>query len=133
MKKALFVMTLISFIAILSFAQKQGKGKIDSLLSVLNTAKADTSKVNTLNELAYEFRNDNPDTSIYYSNEAKALAIKLMYKFGIANAYLNIGYENTNQGNYETALKNTNDGLTIYDRLLQIPIWAGKRSLKLKS
>ena len=137
MKKALFLLTVISCIAIQSFAQKQGKSKIDSLLSVLKTAKEDTAKVNKLNALADEFRNNDPDTALYFASQAQALSIKMNYKMGIANAYLTIGTALTNLGNYEKALKNNNDALTIYDQLLPIPIAIGttgteKTSVKTK-
>jgi len=123
MKKALFLLIVIASIASPSLAQKQGKSRIDSLLSVLKTAKPDTAKVNTLNNLAYEFRNNNPDTTIYFAGEARALAIKMNYKLGIADAYLYSAMALYILLKYEKALKNSNDALTIYDQLL--PLAAG--------
>src|SRR5437879_1898190 len=81
----------------------QDQNKTDSLFTVLSNAKEDTAKVNTLIALASELRNKNPDTSIYFANEALALATKLNYKMGIANAYLRIGIAIILLGKYEEA------------------------------
>ena len=132
MKKMILFFIVITGIAITSFAQKQAKSKIDSLFSVLESAKPDTAKVSTLNALAFEFADNNPDTSIYYASEAQALAIKLNYKIGIANAYLTIGNALINLGNYEKALKNINDALMIYDQILPMATGTEKTGDKLK-
>ena len=49
---------------------------VDSLKLILQSAKADTTKVNTLNWLAYQLRNNDPDTAIYFADKAFALATK---------------------------------------------------------
>ena len=54
MKKAFLFLIIIIFIASQSNAGKQGQEKIDSLFSVLKTAKEDTAKVNTVIALAIE-------------------------------------------------------------------------------
>jgi class 3 adenylate cyclase/Tfp pilus assembly protein PilF len=132
MKKAIFFFTVIACIAIQSFAQQQGKSKIDSLLFVLKTAKQDTAKVNTLNALADEFRNNDPDTALYFANQAQALAIKLNYKMGIANSQLTKIIAETNLGKYDEALKSSNDVLKIYDQLLPIAVGTEKTGGKAK-
>lgn len=120
MRKAFLLFTVILCVTIHSFAQKQGESKIDSLLSVLKTAQPDTAKVNTLDRLASEFVDNNPDSAIYFASEAQALAKKLNYKMGIANAFLTIGAAFSNLGNYEKALEKLNEALTIYDQLLLV-------------
>jgi len=50
---------------------------LDSLITVLKKEKSDTSKIRILNDLAYEFKGFNPDTSILLSNQALALSKKL--------------------------------------------------------
>jgi two-component system NtrC family sensor kinase len=101
-----------------SFSQKMGQDKIDSLITVLKTTKQDSTKVKTLNVLAYEFRGNNPDTAIYFANEALALATKANYKIGIANAHLSMGAAEINVGKYQDALNNNADALKMYDELL---------------
>ncbi len=91
--------------------------KIDSLVLVLKSSKPDTNKVNTLNALAEELKNENPDTAIYFANEALAFATKLAYKIGIADAKLSKARANANLGKTEEGLKNCNDALKLYDQL----------------
>jgi signal transduction histidine kinase len=118
MKKVIFLLILIASIIKLSYCQNQGQEKIDSLFTVLKTAKEDTAKVNTLNVLAKEFRSNNPDTAIYIASEAMALATKINDKLGIADAHLVIGIGLIITGKYEEALKHFNDVLTLCDELL---------------
>ncbi len=91
--------------------------KIDSLMLLLKSSKPDTNKVNTLNALAEELKNDNPDTAIYFANDAIAVATKLNYKIGIADALLCIARAKANIGKTEEGLKNCNDALKFYDQL----------------
>jgi len=118
MNKALFFLIIIVFIASQSNAGKQGQEKIDSLFSVLKTAKEDTAKVNTVIALAIECYSKNPDTAFYFANEALALATKINYNMGIAEAHFQIGTTLANQGKFDEAIKNLTDALTLYDILL---------------
>ena len=118
MKKAFLFLIIIIFIASQSNAGKQGQEKIDSLFSVLKTAKEDTSKVKILIDLSFELSRNKPDTAIYFANAALALASKLKYELGIAHAYNALGHGFMNLGKYKEALKNFNDVLTLCDELL---------------
>jgi signal transduction histidine kinase len=119
MKKAFFLLVVIAGIAKLSFCQKQGQEKIDSLFTILKTAKEDTSKVHRVINLAYAFfKNNNFDTTLFYANEALALATKLNDKMGIAEANSAIGKALYFLGKYKEALKNFNNELKLYDELL---------------
>ncbi len=91
---------------------------LDSLFTVLKVHKTDTAKVNTLNAIASEFRNNDPDTSIYFGNKALELAKSINYKMGVANVYLQLNIPTTNIGDYELALKYCNHALQLYDELL---------------
>jgi signal transduction histidine kinase len=117
MKKALFLL-IVMLSVVEAFAQKHGQEKIDSLFTVLKTAKEDTAKVMTVKELARKLLNDNPDTAIYFANKALALATKLNYTMGIILANEVIGLGLINLGNFKEALKNYKDALTFYDKLL---------------
>ena len=92
----------------------------DSLFSLLKIVVADTSKVNILTSLAYEFRSNNSDTSIYFANEALTLATRANYQMGIANANRIISVPLMNLGKYDEALKKGNNAIIIYDQLLHI-------------
>ena len=91
---------------------------IDSLFSILKLQKEDTSQVNTLCALAFQLRNSDPDTSIYFGNKALKLASHLKYKMGIAGAQLQLGNALMNQGKYIDALKYNNNAQHIYEQLL---------------
>ncbi|MBL0340081.1 MAG: tetratricopeptide repeat protein [Bacteroidetes bacterium] len=98
-------------------AQKQGQEKIDSMVSILKS-KTDTAQINLLNLIAYEFRNINPDTSIYYANQALDHSIKLKFQIGIANAKLAMARAKANLGSTDIAIKCCIEALTIFNKLL---------------
>ncbi len=116
MKKIYFLLLFI--FSLLYSAFSNTLQQTDSLLLQVKNAKEDTAKVNTLNALAFEFRNNDPDTSLYYSDESLELATKLNYKMGIGDAYLQKSNALMNLGEYDEALKNGNDALKIYEQLL---------------
>jgi serine phosphatase RsbU (regulator of sigma subunit) len=99
--KYLFILLTLSCCYSTSLAQQ---AKVDSLQNVLKTAKEDTSKVNTLNVLAWELKNNNPDTSIILSTQALLLAQKNKYPKGIVQCYHNLGVFNYFKGNYALSL-----------------------------
>jgi signal transduction histidine kinase len=117
MKRQLLIL-IIFFLTISSFCQKQGPAKIDSLFSVLKTTTQDTTRVNVLNMIADEFRSNDPDTAIYFSNKALALATRTNYKMGVAGAYLSQGAAKIYLGEYEEAFKNNTEALKICNELL---------------
>ena len=100
------LLILLLFVNFL-FAQKEKSGRtawkqvdvlrIDSLNNVLQTQK-DTTRVNTLNELANAYRGLKTDTIIIIAGQAYREADKLNHKSGMARAtlitmwaYLNLG------------------------------------------
>ena len=118
MKKAIFFLIVIAGISKLSVCQQHGQEKIDSLFRYLITAKEDTSKVKTLNSLAYELASNNPDTSVYFASQALTIAKKINYQLGIASAYYNIGEGLEYLQKSKEALKNYNNALELFEALL---------------
>ena len=91
---------------------------IDSLQNILSAAKEDTNKVNTLNNLAWEFINAGEyEKSLNCANQASILADKINYKKGKAKSYHNIGNIYTYQGNYPQALKTHFASLKIREEI----------------
>jgi two-component system sensor histidine kinase/response regulator len=86
-----------------SFAQTP---KIDSLLNILKTQKEDTSKVNTLSELAraYLFDLDDLQKVGEYGSQQLALSLKLNFRKGIAYGYLNRAIFYRSSGELDSAL-----------------------------
>lgn len=98
---------LLLFCLFCTSAFSQSNKIIDSLLSVIKTAKEDTGKVNTLNALSSRLlRTDKYVDARKYADNALALGKKLNFGKGIGNAYNTIGNIFGIQGNYPEALKN---------------------------
>jgi tetratricopeptide (TPR) repeat protein len=105
------MLVMLNLFQQLSFAQNV---KIDSLLNVLKTAKEDTNKVNTLNELSKKlWQTGNFDSAFIHAENAKKLSVKLNSKKGIAIACNSIGVIYFYQGNYPKALDNHFTSLEI--------------------
>lgn len=90
--------------------------KIDSLNSVLDTAKADR-KVKTLNELFRANLNSDPVKALGYTREALNLATEIDDKKGMAASYNNLGIIYRNQGGLDKALEYYLTSLRIYEGL----------------
>jgi tetratricopeptide (TPR) repeat protein len=112
-KTVLFVLLFLN--AFIGHAQTK---TIDSLQKDLQTRKEDTNKVNTLNELAYEFTNNaDPQKSLRFANQAISLAEKINYKKGKALAFLRLGVSYAWHNNFAEAGKNFNTALILYQEI----------------
>jgi len=105
----------------LFFIRAQEQKRIDSLLTVLETAKEDTVKVKLLNEVGYSYRDIQPDSGLLYCQRAIALARKLSYKEGLSVAYNNSGVNYLRLSKYYDALENYNLALDIDQKLSDEP------------
>src|SRR5665213_1606196 len=94
---------------------------IDSLLILIKTDKADTTKVNHLITLCNEYRKvADYNNGLKYGNEALTTANSLTEgqgRSGASSAYNNIGNIYYNQGNYPQASKNYIASLQINEEL----------------
>src|SRR5437762_961283 len=113
----IIALTLTLFFIGHAFAQKPGHGRIDSLQEVLKTSKPDTTKINTLNALANELSNSDPDTAISYSNRALQLAKETGWQLGVGKSYHSLGRLYYFKGNYPISLEHYAKALAIYDAL----------------
>jgi serine phosphatase RsbU (regulator of sigma subunit)/Tfp pilus assembly protein PilF len=120
----LFFFTGILAVHSYSFAQTP---KIDSLLSVLKTQKEDTSKANTLNELAraYLFELNDCQKVGEYGIQQLALSLKLNFRKGIAYGYLNRAIFYRTSGELDSALAYDKKALPV---MLQIGNKKGESS-----
>lgn len=84
--------------------QAQNKNKIDSLVNVLKMAKEDTNKVEVLVNLASQYLNNEPLTSLKYSKQSLALAQKLNYDRGQIRSLNNIGGYYYYTGKFDSTL-----------------------------
>jgi tetratricopeptide (TPR) repeat protein len=112
-KTALFVLFFLN--TFILYAQTK---TIDSLAKDLQTQKEDTNKVNTLNELAYEFTyNADSQKSFRFANQAISLAEKINYKKGKALAFFRLGISYGWHNNIAEADKNFNTALKLYQEI----------------
>jgi len=103
MIKFLFIATFIlSTITLFS----QQNNLIDSLEQCLKTAKADTNKINILDDLSWNLCYADQNKALQYAQQQLALSKKINYKKGEANAYVNLGSVSFLKGNLTDALKN---------------------------
>ena len=92
-------------------------GQTDSLLRILKTNIPDSTRINVLNQLAREFVNDKPDTSIRIAFSAKELSKAAGFNKGLALANKNIGMGYYFKGDYLEALAAWEEALNIYTKI----------------
>ncbi|MBL0012918.1 MAG: tetratricopeptide repeat protein [Flavobacterium sp.] len=96
---------ILLYLFVISFTVAQAQTKaIDSLLVVLEHAKNDIDKAQTLNAISDAYKTSNPKLMLQYANKALQLSQKLQYKIEEGNAQLNLGNANVILGNYSQAL-----------------------------
>lgn len=99
-----FSLSLLDLQGLSAFAQNR---QIDSLFTLLTSAKSDTSKVNDLIALCEEYRNiGDYSKGLKYGNQARQLANLIAEQKYKASAYNNLGNVYYSDGNYSLALKN---------------------------
>lgn len=92
--------------------------KIDSLqVELSKQLMEDSTKVDVLNQLGYEYWIVNPIQSIIYGQQAKALAKAINYKNGIAFSNRVVGVAHWARGSYDDGLKYLSESLTEYKLL----------------
>lgn len=108
-----------SFLFLLSaFLQgASGNNKIDSLAERLNSEKADTVKIELLNQLVWELKETNPEKAIYYGKQAVTLASKIGRTRSVAQSMNNLGTVFYISGNYPEALHYYLAALEIREQL----------------
>ena len=104
---------------------------VDSLQKSLLTQKEDTAKVNTLNAISFEYRYTNTDTSLHFANLALALATKINYEMGVADANVRLSMLYATVGKYNEGVRSGEEATATYNKLLaSIPAIEKERLLK---
>lgn len=102
MRKQLIFIFLLAIFCKQGFAQNK---LTDSLHNLLAITKEDTSRVLTTIDLGLQYRNTNPDSSIYYCEKALALAKQIRFKRGEAYALTTIGLAMREKGDLPKSLE----------------------------
>lgn len=113
--KQFFILTIILLATFTTLNAQQSK--IDSLTIKLGEKLTDTSRVNTLNALSKSYWRISPDSSVIFGAVALALAKKISFKRGQADALSRIGSGNYHLGHYKVAIKFSEDAIAYYKEL----------------
>lgn len=115
MKKILLLFIITFFVMDQLSAQLQGQDRIDSLLRQLPRANEDSNKVKLLIDLSHTYYSINPDEGLKYGKQGMALAEKLNWKKGMANASRTIaGNYGYGKSDYPAALKYSSLALQLF-------------------
>jgi two-component system, NtrC family, sensor kinase len=118
MKKLLLLIVIAVHVQKESRAQLQGQDRIDSLLGQLPKANEDTNKVKLLIDLSHTCYSINPDKGLNFGKQALALAEKLDWKKGMANATRTIaGNYGYGKSDYAMALKYSLESLQQFKEI----------------
>src|SRR6185437_11783269 len=118
MKKLLLLIIITGQVRQQSRAQLQGQERIDSLLGQLPKANDDTNKVKLLADLSHTFYSINPDEGLKFGQQGLALAEKLEWKKGMANACRTIaGNYGYGKSDYAAALKYSLQSLQQFEEI----------------
>src|SRR5690606_34275070 len=113
MKKLLPTLSLLFFSVFINAQEKE----IDSLEKLLEVNKKyDSIRLNILDKLSVNYSSYNAKRGLELSNEGLALATALKHDKGIANAYMNMGYNYITLGDNSLALKSFQKAMDISQR-----------------
>lgn len=90
---------------------------VDSLERVLVTKNDDTTKVNLINRLAWEYAFKQAEKGIYYGQQGVQLSQRLDYKRGTALCSQSIAMSYWLLGDYNIALRTALNALRLYEQL----------------
>ena len=106
-----------------SVAYNLANFKVDSLKSLLASSLSDKDNptdaitINRINQLAKEFADINPDSTIYYGKMAISKSMAIRYKRGVADGMLTLANIYSQKGQYDLAQKNFVGAKLLYINL----------------
>lgn len=92
----------------------------DSLLYLFNKSEADSEKVEVLNELAWYYMTQKPDSALFFAKQAEAIALKIGNKKELATSLYRIGEIERTMGKYEQAISSINKSLALEKELCDL-------------
>ncbi len=98
-----FLLSLV--LNIITFNISKAQSKLEVVLDSLNIAtEENVTRVDLLNEAAWEYRNANPQMGVEYGKKSLKIAEKIAYAKGLNKALSYIGVNYKNAGDYTNAL-----------------------------
>ena len=113
-RNLLFFIILICF-AVNSFSQNDQN--IDELKRLVTEQANDSTKVNTLLDIASQLFRTQPDSTIIYSKKAIDLATKINFKKGMAYAHKNMGLGYYMKGEFSDVLIHWEMSLVLFEEI----------------
>ncbi|MDO3644651.1 tetratricopeptide repeat protein [Mucilaginibacter sp. L3T2-6] len=109
---SLLIVSISAFAAI-------DRGRVDSLKTLIASlvnkqTVADSISINRLNQLATNYFESNPDSTLFYAHKAIDLARKTNYKAGIANGLVQTAHANFFKGRSQQAETEFAEAIAIY-------------------
>lgn len=95
------------------------RGRVDSLKTLIASSSTkqtvvDTISINRLNNLAENYFESNPDSTLFYGHKSVELSRKINYKAGLANGLVQTGHANFFKGNFKQGQQDFDEALFIY-------------------
>ncbi len=115
--KFLLAIALFCAPAALFAQKKQGQARLDSLLAEMPKMREDTAGAKLMNDLSGMYYNINPDEGLKWAEKELALAQKIGWQMGEANAYNDFGNNYQLKGAYPSAVDAFFKTLRIYEAL----------------
>ena len=114
----IYITVLFLFASISGFAGID-RTRVDSLktLIALKQPGADTMNINRLNNLAANYFDANPDSTLFYGRKSVELSRKTNYKTGLANGLVQTGHANFFKGRFAQGQQNFDEAIAIYKSL----------------
>jgi len=116
-KSKLYHLTIVFALSASGFVTAQNH-PADSLKRIVRNAQEDTVRVNAYNHLSNLYRENNPDSTLYFGKKAQSLAQKSDYGFGLASSYQNQGNAFIVTGDYKKALSLFVRSQQLFEELL---------------
>ncbi|ASU33250.1 tetratricopeptide repeat-containing sensor histidine kinase [Mucilaginibacter xinganensis] len=105
------------FISISAFASID-RGRVDSLKILIAGANKqtlpDTTTIKRLNNLAENYFDSNPDSTLFYGRKSIEQSRKINYRQGLANGLVLTGHANFFKGRFAQGQQNFDEALDIY-------------------
>lgn len=102
------------FISFSLQAQNHQLQTVDSLLIIIKGKKQDTLLAKNLNLISLNYVYQDSEKGIIYAQKALQLSEKLNWKFGIGEAFMNMGIHEVSKGNYPESQKKLDAAKKIF-------------------
>ena len=115
MNRNIFLIVILCCFSLNSIGQTDQS--IDDLKKLINNQENDSTKVNTLLDIASKLFRSQPDSSLVYSRKAIDLASEIDFKKGMAYGHKNMGLGYYVKGDFSDVLFHWKESLAIFEEI----------------